>query len=143
VFVTMCDLTVEPDRRTAHLTVAGHPSPVLLRPALVELESGLRGPALGIVPEGRWPVETLELPPEWSLMLYTDGLIEGRVPDSTSRLGTEGLLELLAPQRVTDLHDLAEGLIAEAEKLNRGPLPDDVALLVVSHLAGRTGIDPR
>ena len=132
VFVTMCDLTIEADRRTADLTIAGHPSPLLLRPSLVELETNLRGPALGVVPNGRWPVETIELPPEWTLMLYTDGLIEGRVPDSTARLGTEGLLALLAPQTVTDLHDMAEGLIAEAEKLNRGPLLDDVALLVVS-----------
>jgi serine phosphatase RsbU (regulator of sigma subunit) len=134
VFVTLCDLAIAPDRSTALLSVAGHPGPLLLRPALAEVPVAARGPALGLVPDGRWPMSQISLPPGWTLMLYTDGLVEGRVPNSTERLGTDGLLGLLAPiHDHDDLHDIAEVLIGGVESLHGGPLPDDVALLLVSH----------
>ena len=37
------------------------------------------GPALGLLPNARWPRTQVELGGAWSLMLYTDGLIEGRI----------------------------------------------------------------
>jgi serine phosphatase RsbU (regulator of sigma subunit) len=140
VFVTLCDLAIAPDRSTATLTVAGHPGPLLLQPTLAELPVVSRGPALGLVPEGRWPMAEIDLPPSWALMLYTDGLVEGRVPRSTDRLGTDGLLRLLTPiHDHDDPHAIAETLIGDVESLHGGPLPDDVALLLVSYDPGPRG----
>jgi serine phosphatase RsbU (regulator of sigma subunit) len=134
VFVTLCDVAISPDRRTLHLATAGHPGPLLLQPRLEELPVTKRGPALGLIPDARWPVETLSLPESWSLVLYTDGVVEGRVGSGTERLGTEGLVGIL--QRLhddPDLQTIAEVVLAEAETLHGGPLPDDVALLMLSH----------
>lgn len=138
-FVTLCDLTVAADRRTARLAVAGHPGPILLRPELAELPLRSRGPALGILPNGKWPVDEVSLPDDWSLLLYTDGLVEGRVTGSPERLGTDGLLDLLSPLVADrDLQAIAELLIAQAEELHGGPLPDDVALLLLTRCDPRT-----
>jgi serine phosphatase RsbU (regulator of sigma subunit) len=134
VFVTLCDVAISPDRRTMHLAIAGHPGPLMLQPHLREIPITARGPALGLIPDARWPIETVELPDSWSLVLYTDGLVEGRVSGGPERLGTEGLVDVL--RRVCDDPDLqtvAEIAIAEAEALHGGPLPDDVALLMLSH----------
>jgi serine phosphatase RsbU (regulator of sigma subunit) len=134
LFVTLCDIAISPDRRTMRITLGGHHGPLLLHPQLTEIPISARGPALGLIPDAKWPVETIDLPPDWTLLLYTDGLVEGRVGASTDRLGAEGLIELLAPlQRQPDLHAVVETVIAQAEQLHGGPLPDDVALIVLSH----------
>ena len=39
------------------------------------------------------------LPAAWQLLLYTDGLIEGRVDGADERLGSERLVELVAVRR--------------------------------------------
>jgi serine phosphatase RsbU (regulator of sigma subunit) len=136
LFVTLCDIAISPDRRSLRLAVAGHPGPIFLRPDLEEIAPRARGPALGLIPDARWPAETIDLPPHWTLMLYTDGLVEGRVGDSSERLGTEGLLGLLGPlHAVPDLQVVAERVISEVEALHGGPLPDDVAMLLLSHVA--------
>jgi len=49
----------------------------------------------------------VELGREWSLMLYTDGLIEGRIGEGLERLGQDGMVEMVRRQ-------LAEGLRGEA-----------------------------
>ena len=104
------------------------------RPTLCEVPFERRGPALGLIPDTQWPVETIALPERWSLMLYTDGLVEGRVRDTPDRLGTDGLLQLLVPLvEGDDPLVTAQTLIAEAELLHGGALPDDVALLLLSH----------
>src|SRR5205085_10229218 len=72
VFVTLCDLAISPDRRTLQLSVAGHPGPLLVQPEPREIPVEARGPALGLVPDARWPAATVALPEQWSLLLYTD-----------------------------------------------------------------------
>ena len=39
------------------------------------------GPALGLDAPGDWPPAEVRLDGRWSLLLYTDGLVEGRVGD--------------------------------------------------------------
>ena len=56
----------------------------------------------------------MPLEPGWALLLYTDGLIEGRVPEPGERLWEEGLLELLAQERDTDLERLPARLVERA-----------------------------
>jgi serine phosphatase RsbU (regulator of sigma subunit) len=133
VFVTICDLSISPDRRELRLSLAGHPGPILLHPEVAELPAARRGPALGLIPDTSWPVETIALPAEWSLLLYTDGLVEGRVHGQPERLGTEGLLEILRTLvSRDDAQGIAADVLAEVEALHGGALPDDVALLLLS-----------
>lgn len=135
IFATVCDLSVAPDRRSACLRLAGHPPPLCLEPAPEPLTEELRGPPLGVIPDGEWQSAPVELGPHWSLLLYTDGLIEGRVsPIAGTRLGVEGLMTVIAASHKPgiDLTAFANGLIAEAERLHGGPLGDDIALFLLA-----------
>ncbi|MET7952330.1 SpoIIE family protein phosphatase, partial [Micromonospora sp. NPDC005324] len=76
---------------------------------------------------------------DWSLLMYTDGLIEGRVGTGNERLDVPGLSGLLGEpaNRSVSLPELPAWLVGRAERLNGGPLADDVAMLLVSRGGGR------
>ncbi|RPK61252.1 Stage II sporulation protein E (SpoIIE) [Streptomyces sp. ADI96-02] len=136
IFATLCTVDIAPDGRRAGLCLAGHPAPLLTRhgqPArLLPYEDG--GPALGLLPRARWPRRQVELGGAWSLMMYTDGLIEGRVGTGDSRrLGQDGMVEMVNGQLDRGLagEDLLEAAVTEVRELNGGELTDDVAVLLL------------
>lgn len=140
VFATVLDIELRADLRAARLWTGGHPGPLVCSGAGVEaVEIGRRGPVLGLGGPPAWAPSEIELPDEWTLVAYTDGLIEGRGPGD-GRLGEEGLVELAAAavRDAGDLEQVASRLVAEAESANGGPLQDDVALFLVSN-ASRWG----
>ncbi|MGW9129285.1 PP2C family protein-serine/threonine phosphatase [Streptomyces sp. NPDC055681] len=136
IFATLCTVDITPDGRRAGLCLAGHPAPLITRHGraaqLLPYEDG--GPALGLLPHARWPRRQVELGGSWSLMMYTDGLIEGRVgPTGTQRLGQEGMLAMINRQLAEGLsgESLLEAAVAEVRELNGGELTDDVAVLLL------------
>jgi serine phosphatase RsbU (regulator of sigma subunit) len=145
VFTTACMVAVAPDRRSAQLWSGGHPAPFLLGPRPLHLLPDEQGPALGLLPGGSWEPTHVDLPPAWRLLLFTDGLVEGHTGEGAERLGTEGLTPLLADTWGVPTGDVAapatdaerlDLLLAEVTGLNRGPLSDDVAVLVVGASEG-------
>lgn len=133
-FATLCTLTISADRRTATLVLAGHPPPILTGDRSRPVGGEHHGSLLGVLPEPRWQAVPLPLDPGATLLLYTDGLIEGwSAPGASTRLGVEGLLPIIDDfHRVgTSLDGLLDGLLAEAQRRNGGPLTDDVALCLV------------
>lgn len=66
-------------------------------------------------------------------MLYTDGLIEGRVGAGSRRLGQTGLADLIGDHQAAGLTRgrLVDSAIAEVEELNGGALTDDVAVILL------------
>ncbi|MFF0412630.1 PP2C family protein-serine/threonine phosphatase [Kitasatospora sp. NPDC004745] len=150
IFATLCMLVIEPGGSSgdlsslgtcerARLYLAGHPAPLLLgrdhEP--LTLPADLAGPALGLLPchdgGAAWPAHELELHPGWRLLLYTDGLIEGRVGAGSRRLGQDGLADLIGDHQAAGLTRgrLVDSAIAEVEELNGGALTDDVAVLLL------------
>ncbi|MEV7772796.1 SpoIIE family protein phosphatase [Kitasatospora sp. NPDC086791] len=150
IFATLCMLVIEPggtggdldslgSGERARLYLAGHPAPLLLgrdhEP--VSLSADLAGPALGLLPchdgQAAWPAHEVELRPGWRLLLYTDGLIEGRVGAGSRRLGQDGLAGLIGDHQAAGLTRgrLVDSAIAEVEELNGGALTDDVAVLLL------------
>ncbi|WP_425274514.1 PP2C family protein-serine/threonine phosphatase [Streptomyces flavidovirens] len=137
IFATLCTVDIAPDGRRAGLCLAGHPSPLIARQGraaqLLPYEDG--GPALGLLPRARWSRRQVELGGSWSLMMYTDGLIEGRVgpPGSKQRLGQDGMVEMINRQLAAGLSGeaLLEAAVTEARDLNGGELTDDVALVLL------------
>jgi serine phosphatase RsbU (regulator of sigma subunit) len=123
----------------ARLFLAGHPAPLLLgtgaAPLLMPADG--TGPALGLLPcddgQAVWPAQELELYPGWSVLLYTDGLVEGRVGAGSRRLGQDGLIDLIADHQAAGLTRgrLVDSALAEVEELNGGALTDDVAVLLL------------
>ncbi|QDY77577.1 PP2C family protein-serine/threonine phosphatase [Streptomyces qinzhouensis] len=137
IFATLCTIDIAPDGRRAGLCLAGHPSPLFIRGGqaaqLLPHEDG--GPALGLLPRARWPRHQIDLGGAWSLLLYTDGLIEGRTgPGEKLRLGQEGLQSMITRLLVSGHQgeELLENAVAQARELNGGELTDDVAVLLLS-----------
>ncbi|WP_329273542.1 PP2C family protein-serine/threonine phosphatase [Streptomyces sp. NBC_01451] len=146
IFATLCTVDISPDGRTAGLCLAGHPAPLLVRPApglsgspaVAELlPYDNNGPALGLLPGARWPRTQVRLGAEWTLMLYTDGLIEGHVGVGRERLGQDGMVAMIRRQLAQGLRgeDLLRAAVSEVRELNGGELTDDLAVLLLDRQA--------
>lgn len=152
IFATLCTVDIAPDGRRAGLCLAGHPAPLIARRGqsaqLLPYEDG--GPALGLLPRARWPRRQVELGGSWSLMMYTDGLIEGRIgPTGTQRLGEDGMVAMINAQLDRGLagEELLEAAVTHVRELNGGELTDDVAVLLLDRdqerIRRRGGSAPR
>ncbi len=78
----------------------------------------------------------VELGAEWSLMLYTDGLIEGHIGQGRERLGQDGMTEMVRRQFAEGLRGerLLRAAVNEVRDLNGGELTDDVAVLLLDRV---------
>lgn len=135
LFTTLCMLSVHPSRRAGTLHLVGHPPPLLITDAGVrELKAPVRTP-VGVGDGTRWPSSEVELGDRWTVMLYTDGLIEGRVRNERRRLDVDGLIELVEAALRQGLREepLLDQVINAVRQLNGGDLDDDMAVVAISH----------
>ena len=142
LFATLCMVSVAPDRAHARLHLAGHPPPLLLAPGgVTELRAPVSAPP-GIAHLEDWPVSEVALGDSWTLLMYTDGLIEGRVGEGPERLGSDGLTEIIekyldamrsAGEQARKPRDerLLNALVDRVRDLNGGDLDDDLAVLAL------------
>ncbi|MBO8188001.1 fused response regulator/phosphatase [Streptomyces spirodelae] len=162
IFATLCTVDIAADGRSAGVCLAGHPSPLFAgdrtgtEPRLLPEDES--GPALGLLPQARWPRRQVTLGPSWSLLMYTDGLIEGRVDEgrvdegradegpvekgrrpSRERLGQQGMLDIVAARMAEGAQGerLLDETMDEVRRLNGGELTDDVAVLLLDRGLGR------
>jgi serine phosphatase RsbU (regulator of sigma subunit) len=142
LFATLCTLEIDIDRLSASVICAGHPRPALIDGSSISgLSEGPGGAGIG-VGNGHWRSEQVSLPAAWTILLYTDGIIEGRIGEGPQRLGEDGLHRLIAEQiaQRPDWREqprtLLDELISSAERMNGEALSDDVAMLLV-------GVNPR
>jgi serine phosphatase RsbU (regulator of sigma subunit) len=134
LFTTVCTVAIRPGAEgtgAALVRLAGHPPPVSLRPTPRPAAPRV-GLPLGVAADAKWHPLRVPLAAGWALMLYTDGLIEGRGPVEGEPLWEEGLLGLLTEERDTELERLPARLVERAQELNKGALADDVAILLLS-----------
>lgn len=136
IFATVATLTLRPRAGVVTLRLAGHPAPLLLHAGGVRQLVGAPAPPLGVV-DADWRETHLELPDEWALLAFSDGLHEGRTGTGPGRLGIDGLLHEVA--RVGPLgrwraapREALDTLVAAVEAENRGPLSDDLATVLIS-----------
>jgi serine phosphatase RsbU (regulator of sigma subunit) len=139
-FVTLCVISIAADRRSLTMRLAGHPPPLLIEGVTGRLLPAEQlGVPLGMLPDITWTPVEVTLQPGWSLLMYTDGVFEGRVPGQSARLGHENMAELfIGSQRANpawraDPGAVLDQLIGVVEELNQGPLDDDLALALLSH----------
>jgi serine phosphatase RsbU (regulator of sigma subunit) len=132
MFVTAITALLAPDRSALSFLSAGHPAPLLLGGDPVDASAN--GPPLGAVEDATWSAVTVGLAAEASVLLFTDGLVEGHAaPDSGDRLGVEAIERLVAavpPGQLLE-PDLRR-LVVAATKANGEGLEDDVALLALN-----------
>jgi len=139
MFATLCMVSVHPDRNTGWVRMAGHLPPLLLtRHGVAELPT-LSAPPLGLSEVRDWPGTQVPLDGSWSILLYTDGLIEGRIGKGSERLGSEGLMDLIRDALRSVSQDgarpageeLLDQVIDHVRELNGGDLDDDLAVLAL------------
>lgn len=121
--------------------LAGHPRPLLIRSSRVgELTAPVCLPP-GIEHASRWPCAEIELGERWTVLLYTDGLVEGRTGDGPMRLGSEGLIGIMeailgggeGPRPPVSAEDLLDSMVSRVRELNGGDLDDDLAVLALQY----------
>jgi serine phosphatase RsbU (regulator of sigma subunit) len=142
VFATVATVVLDisdssPDRAVVRL--AGHPPPVLLSGGRAEPVAARPGIVLGVRPKPPPVTEVSLAGDDWSLLMYTDGLIEGHTGVGNERLDVDGLCRLLDEPAAAGvpLPALPAWLVGRAEQANGGPLADDVAMLLISRGGGR------
>jgi serine phosphatase RsbU (regulator of sigma subunit) len=138
MFATLTHLAFTPGRRQVRILRAGHPGLLLRTADRVELFEGVGGPALGLIPGLGWEEEEMHLPGGASLVLFTDGLFEGRIGPGSQRLGEAGLLNLARELAGWPPAAFVDALIdrTEAAASQYGGLADDVAVV---HLRWKMG----
>ncbi|MFI6661114.1 PP2C family protein-serine/threonine phosphatase [Streptomyces sp. NPDC050523] len=130
LFTTCTLLTLDPQRSTATLHLAGHHEPLLLTPDGAQEITAAHGIALGISPGlDIWPPTTVTLPTRGALIAYTDGLVEGFAGTGTDRLGPQGLVHILDTIHAPDPGAHLDQLIARTRTLNADRHTDDLAVL--------------
>jgi serine phosphatase RsbU (regulator of sigma subunit) len=131
VFATLATVTVDLTAGDASVRMCGHPPPLVISGDTARPVTGTPAVMLGVFPDLQSRPSRVPLPDDWAILVYTDGLIEGRVGDG--RLGVGGLCRLVTEHRRTGapLATLPGWLAAEAEQRNGDPLPDDVAMLLL------------
>jgi PAS domain S-box-containing protein len=146
MFATVACAWIGSDRRRVTVALAGHPPPLLVRGGDVQAVEVPAGPALGVLDGGyRWEAGVLDVGDAWTLLCYTDGLIEGRqAPGSVERFGIEALVAAVRERLpvAAGLDGLLDGLLGVVQAANGADLSDDVAILGVSHDAGRARREP-
>jgi serine phosphatase RsbU (regulator of sigma subunit) len=136
-FATLCTLEIDASGRTLSLRRAGHPAPILVAAGAAQslpLDRG--GPPIGMFDGAEWPELRLDLPPEWAILLFTDGVIEGR-DGGQGRLGETGLERLISEHLRTEpaWREEPDGLLGvlleRVRELHGEELRDDIAMLLL------------
>ncbi|HEV3464484.1 MAG TPA: SpoIIE family protein phosphatase [Actinomycetota bacterium] len=143
LFATVCCCWISPDRDRITVALAGHPPPLLARDGRVEAVEVPSGPALGIHDQGYpWEAAQLEAAGPWTLLCYTDGLVEGRrAPGSVERFGIDALVATVAGLLAGNggLEGVLDRLLDVVHEANGGDLSDDLAILCLSRDHGSRG----
>ncbi|BBW99904.1 fused response regulator/phosphatase [Mycolicibacterium moriokaense] len=132
IFATVQSVALSPDDLSFNVVSAGHPGMLLHGPDSVEWLEPEVGPALGL--NGyEWPLNIMELPRGYGLVLLTDGLIEGRSGHGTERLMEAGLLEVARSYAHVPGAQFVDALINDVERRAQsvGGISDDIAVVRV------------
>lgn len=131
-FCTAVYCTIRPETNRRHkvrLAVGGHPLPLLLRDGQDPRFVGHSGMLLGSFDDPDLHNVSLDLGPGDSLLLYTDGVTEGR--RGRDLFGDEGLLRAAVERRGETADGIASGIAAEVVDFQDGLPRDDIAIVAL------------
>jgi len=139
-FATFVAGYIDLENGSVNLANIGHPPPLLIVDGVVSLDTPPTPPlGFGVATDGI--VQRFPLPSQWSLLCYTDGLIDARTaPGSVERYGEGRLKRRLRAWSFQRLDGNAlDELMTEIETPGGEPFADDVAVLLISTKGGTGG----
>ncbi len=113
---------------TLTMSSAAHPPPVLSTPGADPRALDVHGSLLGVFESGVYPDLDLTLEPGQLLLLYTDGVPEGRSADNF--FGDERLAQSVARHAGT-AHELTQGVLADVLAFQDQAPRDDIAMVAI------------
>lgn len=108
---------------------AGHPLPKMIKPDGTVHKIGRPGTLLGGFPETTHHVERIELNPGETIVLFTDGVTEGRSDEDF--FGEDRLDAFLRLTPVSDIQEIATGLAQHCVAFQNGTPRDDIAVVAL------------
>ncbi|MFI5098008.1 MAG: SpoIIE family protein phosphatase [Candidatus Acidiferrales bacterium] len=119
---------------------AGHPSPILMRQGRAE-EAFTEGSfPVGLVPEAEFATATLQLEPNDTLFLFSDGVTEAMDPDE-QMYGVPRLVGVLEGKTDLPLDEIQKTVLESVENFARGARQaDDLTMLVVRFRAAGAAV---
>lgn len=119
---------------------AGHPSPILLRHGTAE-EAFTEGSfPVGLVPEAEFSTTTLQLEPNDTLVLFSDGVTEAMDPED-QLFGVGRLRAVLMGKNELPLDEIQKTVLESVENFARGARQaDDLTILLVRFRAVAAGV---
>lgn len=114
---------------------AGHPSPILIRKDVVE-EAFTEGSfPVGLVPEAEFTTSSLQLQPNDTMVLFSDGVTEAMDPEE-ELYGVPRLRGVLQGKPDMQLDEIQKAVLESVENFARGARQaDDLTLLLVRYRA--------
>ncbi|HET7901880.1 MAG TPA: SpoIIE family protein phosphatase [Candidatus Nanopelagicales bacterium] len=129
--VTLLMGTVDLHNLQLRYANAGHPPPIVLggREPVI---GPMSGPPLGVHPGSKLRTHCLPLAPDSTVLMVTDGMFEGRTaPGAPTRVGYDEFVEITGrgdARAPGYLERLADSFVIR----NGGPMPDDVAAVLIA-----------
>jgi sigma-B regulation protein RsbU (phosphoserine phosphatase) len=129
-YATLFFAEIDGREGTVQYVNAGHNPPLLLSSgSLVELLS-TGGPPVGLLSDAAYDVGTVTLPPDGTLLIYTDGVVEAR-DRHDEEFGLDRLIDFCAEAR-GGVTELLPSILDAVETWSAGQEPsDDVTLVAV------------
>jgi sigma-B regulation protein RsbU (phosphoserine phosphatase) len=110
---------------------AGHESPIIVGRTQRSLETG--GVVLGLFDNAKYDVETVQLEPGDTIVVFSDGVSEARNA-ADEELGRERLVAALGSSRNVSSEATLEKLLTAVREFTAGaPQADDVTALVLRY----------
>lgn len=130
VFASLNYLEIRPDSGQVRVLNAGHFPPIIVRGRGVEsLMKG--GPALGVVPDGEFTEQSVDLGMNDSLLVYSDGLTEAQSV-AGEFYGEERFLSFLPGIATVPAFRFGERLVAEVDRfIGDGRASDDLSIVIL------------
>jgi sigma-B regulation protein RsbU (phosphoserine phosphatase) len=131
-FVTAFFGRLDPQTRILSYASAGHNPPVLYRHSTNEI-AWLKptGAAIGLMDDYRVYLETLQLQPGDTLLLYTDGIIEALNPQGDQQFGYDRLAEIVQQNDGLAANELTQKIRQALYDFTQTTmLADDITLIV-------------
>jgi sigma-B regulation protein RsbU (phosphoserine phosphatase) len=135
-YFTMILAVLDTHTGQLHLTMAGHPCPIVLRGSMVVPVPDAGGTPIALTDGGSYDDGVVQLEPGDRVLLFSDGLLEQTMPSQGEKLGEQfgdqQLLTLLQRHRQSTAECLVTQVVdALAKWAQRKSFDDDVSVILL------------